>query len=220
MPAASPLIFTGLRLSLQASWTTLVAAELVGALSGLGRVLNLAQQDIYPGMILVGMRRSRSSAAAYDGNARRAGAPRHSWAQSGGRQNDRLSPPLPVPSRSRSARSGWPVPWLVDRPFGQRSYPASSCRRRPRSARRFVELLGQPFAGGTSSHHMASSVNRFLMGYLLAAAIGVPLGLLMGWFRLLDDIVTPLFDGCASSRRSPGCRSRRCGSAPASAARC
>jgi NitT/TauT family transport system permease protein/taurine transport system permease protein len=35
--------------------TTLVAAELVGALYGLGRVLNVAQQDLYPGMILVGM---------------------------------------------------------------------------------------------------------------------------------------------------------------------
>jgi taurine transport system permease protein len=54
-PAASPLIFTGLRLSLQASWTTLVAAELVGALVGVGFVLNMAQQDLYPGMILVGM---------------------------------------------------------------------------------------------------------------------------------------------------------------------
>jgi NitT/TauT family transport system permease protein/taurine transport system permease protein len=49
------MIFTGLRLSLQASWTTLVAAELVGALAGLGHLLNLAQQDLYPGMILVGM---------------------------------------------------------------------------------------------------------------------------------------------------------------------
>jgi taurine transport system permease protein len=54
-PAAAPMIFTGLRLSLQAAWTTLVAAELVGALVGLGFVLNVAQQDIYPGMILVGM---------------------------------------------------------------------------------------------------------------------------------------------------------------------
>ena len=54
-PAASPMIFTGLRLSLQASWTTLVAAELVGALVGVGFVLNMAQQDLYPGMILVGM---------------------------------------------------------------------------------------------------------------------------------------------------------------------
>jgi NitT/TauT family transport system permease protein/taurine transport system permease protein len=49
------MIFTGLRLSLQASWTTLVAAELVGALVGIGFILNMAQQDLYPGMILVGM---------------------------------------------------------------------------------------------------------------------------------------------------------------------
>jgi taurine transport system permease protein len=55
LPAASPMIFTGLRLSLQASWTTLVAAELVGALVGVGFLLNMAQQDIYPAMILVGM---------------------------------------------------------------------------------------------------------------------------------------------------------------------
>lgn len=55
VPAALPSIFTGLRLSLQASWTTLVAAELVGAIAGLGRILNVAQQDLYPGMILVAM---------------------------------------------------------------------------------------------------------------------------------------------------------------------
>ncbi len=55
IPGASPMMFTGLRLSLQASWTTLVAAELVGAFYGIGRVLNVAQQDLYPGMILVGM---------------------------------------------------------------------------------------------------------------------------------------------------------------------
>jgi NitT/TauT family transport system permease protein/taurine transport system permease protein len=55
IPGSMPMIFTGLRLSLQASWTTLVAAELVGAFFGLGRVLNVAGQDIFPGMILVGM---------------------------------------------------------------------------------------------------------------------------------------------------------------------
>jgi NitT/TauT family transport system permease protein/taurine transport system permease protein len=54
-PGALPSIFTGLRLSLQASWTTLVAAELVGAVAGLGQILNQASQDIYPAMILVGM---------------------------------------------------------------------------------------------------------------------------------------------------------------------
>ena len=55
IPGALPSIFTGLRLSLQASWTTLVAAELVGAVAGLGSILNQAAQDIFPAMILVGM---------------------------------------------------------------------------------------------------------------------------------------------------------------------
>ncbi|MDA8051164.1 MAG: ABC transporter permease [Rhodospirillales bacterium] len=55
VPAAAPMIFTGLRLCLQATWTTLVAAELVGSFYGLGHVLSEAQQDIYPGMIFVGM---------------------------------------------------------------------------------------------------------------------------------------------------------------------
>jgi NitT/TauT family transport system permease protein/taurine transport system permease protein len=55
VPAALPMIFTGLRLSLQACWTTLVAAELIGAAAGLGRVLSQGALDIYPAMILVGM---------------------------------------------------------------------------------------------------------------------------------------------------------------------
>jgi taurine transport system permease protein len=55
VPGSMPMIFTGLRLSLQASWTTLVAAELIGALYGLGSILNQAAQDIYPAMIMVAM---------------------------------------------------------------------------------------------------------------------------------------------------------------------
>jgi NitT/TauT family transport system permease protein/taurine transport system permease protein len=55
IPGSLPMIFTGLRLSLQASWTTLVAAELVGAFFGLGRVLDTAYRDINPPMITVAM---------------------------------------------------------------------------------------------------------------------------------------------------------------------
>ena len=55
VPGALPMIFTGLRLSLQASWTTLVAAQLVGAVAGLGHVLIVASIDIYPGMIFYAM---------------------------------------------------------------------------------------------------------------------------------------------------------------------
>src|SRR5437899_41190 len=55
VPGALPMIFTGLRLSLQACWTTLVAAELIGAIAGLGHVLSQAALDIFPAMIVVGM---------------------------------------------------------------------------------------------------------------------------------------------------------------------
>lgn len=55
LPGALPLVFTGLRLSLQACWTTLVAAELIGAILGLGHVLYQAGLDLFPAMIVVGM---------------------------------------------------------------------------------------------------------------------------------------------------------------------
>jgi len=55
LPGAAPMIFTGLRLSLQACWTTLVAGALIGAIAGLGHVLYQSSLDIFPAMILVGM---------------------------------------------------------------------------------------------------------------------------------------------------------------------
>ncbi|NNU81808.1 ABC transporter permease [Halovulum dunhuangense] len=60
---------------------------------------------------------------------------------------------------------------------------------------RFTTLLDRRFAGATLPEHLAASFMRFAYGFLLAAVIGVPLGLLMGWFRLLDEIVSPIFDG-------------------------
>ena len=61
-------------------------------------------------------------------------------------------------------------------------------------ASRFVQLLSTPFAGATLQQHLASSFMRFAYGFLLGAAVGIPLGLLMGWFRVLDEIVSPVFD--------------------------
>ncbi|MFM9974406.1 MAG: ABC transporter permease [Beijerinckiaceae bacterium] len=60
---------------------------------------------------------------------------------------------------------------------------------------RIIHLISNPFAGSTLPQHLASSFQRYAFGVLLAAVIGVPLGLMMGWFRLLDDIITPIFDG-------------------------
>jgi ABC-type nitrate/sulfonate/bicarbonate transport system permease component len=59
---------------------------------------------------------------------------------------------------------------------------------------RGIALLTQPFSGQTLQGHLAASIDRYLRGFILAAAVGVPLGLLMGWYRWLDNVITPLFD--------------------------
>ena len=58
----------------------------------------------------------------------------------------------------------------------------------------FVDLTQSPFVGYTLQQHLASSFGRFALGFGLAVAIGIPLGLLMGWYRGLDAVITPLFD--------------------------
>jgi NitT/TauT family transport system permease protein/taurine transport system permease protein len=64
IPGALPMIFTGLRLSMQACWTTLVAGELIGAVAGLGHVLYQASLDLFPAMIVVGMAAVAATGAA------------------------------------------------------------------------------------------------------------------------------------------------------------
>jgi NitT/TauT family transport system permease protein len=59
---------------------------------------------------------------------------------------------------------------------------------------RFAELTVTPFAGFTLFEHLLSSFQRFALGFCLAVAVGIPLGLLMAWFRWVDRIVSPAFD--------------------------
>jgi NitT/TauT family transport system permease protein len=58
-----------------------------------------------------------------------------------------------------------------------------------------ISLLHTTYAGHTILQHLSASVFRYGCGLVLAAIVGLPLGLLMGWFRVLDDVVTPLFNG-------------------------
>jgi NitT/TauT family transport system permease protein len=59
---------------------------------------------------------------------------------------------------------------------------------------RFGQLLVTPFAGYVLLEHLASSLQRFAMGFGLAVLVGIPLGLLMAWFKWIDRIVTPAFE--------------------------
>ncbi|MDR1656195.1 MAG: ABC transporter permease [Deltaproteobacteria bacterium] len=54
-PSAIPMIFTGLRLSLNAAWTTLVAAELLAASQGLGFMIQMGRRLARPDIVIVGM---------------------------------------------------------------------------------------------------------------------------------------------------------------------
>ena len=44
-------------------------------------------------------------------------------------------------------------------------------------------VVGEGFADGRIHEHMLQSVKLILLGFFAATAIGVPLGLLMGWSR-------------------------------------
>jgi ABC-type nitrate/sulfonate/bicarbonate transport system permease component len=40
--------------------------------------------------------------------------------------------------------------------------------------------------------HIAITVQRILVGYVVAVALAIPLGLLIGWVRVLDDLTEPV----------------------------
>lgn len=55
LPGVMPHALIGVRLAMQTCWTVIVAAELLGAFYGVGKVMSQAKDDVYPGMVLVGM---------------------------------------------------------------------------------------------------------------------------------------------------------------------
>ncbi|MHA1835241.1 MAG: ABC transporter permease [Candidatus Baldrarchaeia archaeon] len=59
---------------------------------------------------------------------------------------------------------------------------------------RFYDLATRGFAKLTLFQHIGVSLTRVLMGFALAAVTGVPLGLLMGWYKKVEQIVDPIFE--------------------------
>jgi len=55
VPSAIPMIFTGIKISLNTAWATLVAAELLSASVGLGYLIQMGRRLARPDVIIVGM---------------------------------------------------------------------------------------------------------------------------------------------------------------------
>lgn len=62
-----------------------------------------------------------------------------------------------------------------------------------------VELAGDGFPEGvTLGSHFAITIQRILIGYAGALALSIPLGLLIGWFPLLDRATSGVIAFCRS----------------------
>lgn len=61
-------------------------------------------------------------------------------------------------------------------------------------AENLIWLTSNSIGGGTLWVHAGWSLLRFLSGFLLAVALGIPLGLLMGHVRLARNLLNPLFE--------------------------
>jgi len=57
-----------------------------------------------------------------------------------------------------------------------------------------VLLESNPALRGSLATHVWTSVKEVALGFLLAAGIGVPLGLLMGWSRITYNLLDPLVE--------------------------
>jgi NitT/TauT family transport system permease protein len=67
-------------------------------------------------------------------------------------------------------------------------FPSALLPTLPKVADRLVELI----ADGTMFWHVTFTLYRMLTGFALAVAIGLPLGILMGRFRAVENFFLPL----------------------------
>lgn len=59
----------------------------------------------------------------------------------------------------------------------------------------FVDKLTNPNPDGSVlGVHIAVSLEEALIGYIAALVIGIPLGLALGWFKVFDGLVRPIFE--------------------------
>jgi taurine transport system permease protein len=57
----------------------------------------------------------------------------------------------------------------------------------------FFRILVNPFAGATFTEHLLTSLYLVVSAFVIAVISGVTLGILTGWYEVLDRIVYPIF---------------------------
>lgn len=57
-----------------------------------------------------------------------------------------------------------------------------------------IRLLNNPIGGNSILMHVYYSMRRVLIAYFWAVLLGLPLGLYMGWSRIFEKIVMPVFE--------------------------
>ena len=59
----------------------------------------------------------------------------------------------------------------------------------------FLAKLHDPMPdGAVLSIHIWTSIKEAFLGYSLSLLVGIPLGLAMGWFRVVEGLVRPIFE--------------------------
>ncbi len=53
-----------------------------------------------------------------------------------------------------------------------------------------IELL----LDGSLLRHVGASIERVLVGFVIAVAVGIPLGVLLGWSKVVSDILRPVIE--------------------------
>ncbi|MDD4701420.1 MAG: ABC transporter permease [Desulfovibrio sp.] len=59
----------------------------------------------------------------------------------------------------------------------------------------FLDKLHDPMPdGAVLSTHIWTSIKEAFLGYSLSLLVGIPLGLAMGWFKIVEGLVRPIFE--------------------------
>ena len=57
-----------------------------------------------------------------------------------------------------------------------------------------IAAAGDLMLNGTLLRHVGASIERVVVGFALAAIVGLTLGVILGWFRILSDFIKPLVE--------------------------